>query len=61
MRALTVALLVTGIHSLYADVIPKPAPSPVESKIDWVYDYTEGKKLSKESGRPMFVVFRCER
>jgi hypothetical protein len=36
-------------------------PKPVESLINWVYRYEEGKKLAKESGKPMFVVFRCER
>jgi hypothetical protein len=39
----------------------KPEPQPVDGKIDWVFDYEEGKKLSRETGKPMFVVFRCER
>jgi hypothetical protein len=39
----------------------KPDPQPVDGKIDWVFDYEEGKKLSRETGKPMFVVFRCER
>ncbi len=38
-----------------------PAPQPVGGKIEWVFDYEEGKKLSYESGKPMFIVFRCER
>lgn len=38
-----------------------PKPQPVDGKIKWVYDYEDGKRLSKESGKPMFVVFRCER
>ena len=46
---------------LHAEAIPKPAVSPVEGNIHWVYDYAEGQKLSKETGKPMFVVFRCER
>ena len=46
---------------LHAEAIPKPAASPVEGNIHWVYDYAEGQKLSKETGKPMFVVFRCER
>jgi len=33
----------------------------IEVKIDWVYDYEKGKQLSEETGKPMFVVFRCER
>ena len=39
----------------------KPEPQPVGGKINWVYNYEEGRKLSRETGRPMFVVFRCER
>lgn len=39
----------------------KPEPLPVDGKVRWVYDYQEGKRLSRETGKPMFVVFRCER
>lgn len=38
-----------------------PKTQPVDGKIKWVYDYDEGKRQSKETGKPMFVVFRCER
>lgn len=38
-----------------------PKPTPVEGKIRWVYNYEEGKRLARESGKPMFVVLRCER
>ena len=58
---LLASMLLVGVHSLYAEAIPKPAASPVEGNIHWVYDYADGQKLSKESGKPMFVVFRCER
>ena len=44
-----------------AEKLEVPAPTPVSGKISWVYDYEEGKQLSKETGKPMFVVFRCER
>jgi hypothetical protein len=36
-------------------------PVPVTGKIEWVYSYAEGKKVARETGKPMFVVFRCER
>ena len=36
-------------------------PTPVTGKIKWVYSYAEGQKLARETGKPMFVVFRCER
>jgi len=36
-------------------------PVPVTGKIQWVFSYAEGQKLARETGKPMFVVFRCER
>ena len=39
----------------------KPEPQPLGGKIEWVYDYEQGKRASRETGKPMFVVFRCER
>lgn len=39
----------------------KPKPQKVGGTIEWVYDYEEGKRLSATTGKPMFVVFRCER
>ena len=41
-----------------ADEIP---PQPVDGKIVWIYRYADGKELARETGKPMFVVFRCER
>jgi len=37
------------------------APVPVSGKVKWIYDYAEGKELARSNGKPMFVVFRCER
>lgn len=34
---------------------------PVEGKIRWLYRYDEGKAEARKSGKPLFVVFRCER
>ncbi|MFT5526570.1 MAG: hypothetical protein ACI9G1_004063 [Pirellulaceae bacterium] len=53
-------LLVTALLDIVA-AAEKPAAVPVIGKIKWVYDYEEGKRLSSETGKPMFVVFRCER
>ncbi len=39
----------------------KIPPQPVSGKITWVYGYAEGKEAARQSGKPMFVVFRCER
>lgn len=34
---------------------------PVSGKIDWIYDYEDGQAAARKTGKPMFVVFRCER
>ena len=39
----------------------KPAPTEVSGDIDWVFDINEGQKISEDTGKPMFIVFRCER
>jgi hypothetical protein len=36
-------------------------PKPVDGSIEWVYSYEDGKRKARDSGKPMFVVFRCER
>ena len=51
-------LLLEGWAVLAGDI---PAPVPVDGKIHWVYRYEEGKRLARETGKPLFVVFRCER
>jgi hypothetical protein len=56
-----ICLIAFWVPSVSAEAIPKPATNPVSGKIDWVYDYAEGQQQSKASGKPMFVVFRCER
>ncbi|MCH7725637.1 MAG: hypothetical protein IH991_04025 [Planctomycetes bacterium] len=44
-----------------ASAVEKPKPLPIDGKIKWVFDYEQGKRLSRATGKPMFVVFRCER
>ena len=41
--------------------IEKPAATEVSGGISWMFDYEAAKRRSKESGNPLFVVFRCER
>ncbi len=36
-------------------------PDPVSGKIDWIYDYEDGQAAALKTGKPIFVVFRCER
>ncbi len=55
------SLITVGALCAAASAIEKPEPQPISGKIDWVFDYEEGKQLSRTSGKPMFVVFRCER
>ncbi|MBO09265.1 MAG: hypothetical protein CMJ68_00705 [Planctomycetaceae bacterium] len=39
----------------------KPAVQKIDGLVNWVYDYEQGRQLAKRTGKPMFVVFRCER
>lgn len=57
------SLLVASVWlgPLSAQTIKKPAVVEVDGTIEWVYNYAEGQLLSQASGKPMFVVFRCER
>lgn len=66
MRLKTVQLLTILVASVLlgpvvCDAIDKPPHVEVDGNIKWVYDYDAGKRLSQASGKPMFVVFRCER
>jgi len=54
ITAATVCLAQTGWG---ADVPAKP----VDGKIKWLPSYEEGKKEAGKTGKPLFVVFRCER
>jgi hypothetical protein len=57
--AIVVAALLLGPTA--SSAIEKPPAVEVDGNIKWVYDYDEAKLLSQASGKPMFVVFRCER
>ena len=39
----------------------KIKPQVVSGKIEWIYDYAAGQELARQTGKPLFVVFRCER
>ncbi len=55
-------LAATAAPSLaQSSTIQKPAAQKLDGLISWVYDYEQGRRLAKQTGRPMFVVFRCER
>jgi hypothetical protein len=60
--ALRLALLLGTVlgpgSALRSEEIP---PQKIPGRIDWVYRYAEGQRLAGQSGKPLFVVFRCER
>ena len=55
---LAATMLATTATSLLAEKIPA---QKVDGRIDWVGDYQRGRSLAKQTGKPMLVVFRCER
>jgi hypothetical protein len=34
--------------------------TPAAQKSIWLTDYDKARRLARESGKPIFVVFRCE-
>lgn len=50
--------LLCGHAARAADTI---APQAVDGKIKWVYSLAEARREARAGGKPMFVVFRCER
>ncbi len=67
MKRLLFAMWVFVSLGLFAMPAPicaaqdKPPATEVDGNIDWVFDYEQGKQISQDTGKPMFVVFRCER
>jgi hypothetical protein len=57
-RLICVAWAIHAIPAARADDVPA---NPVDGTISWLYSYEEGKQLARDSGKPMLVVFRCER
>ena len=61
LLALMTSSLLVGLCPVSLLAAEAPAAQPIDGKIKWVYDYEQGKRLSQQTGKPMFVVFRCER
>jgi hypothetical protein len=40
--------------------IPAAAANPDPAKTGWLADYAAAKAAAKRSGKPIFLVFRCE-
>jgi hypothetical protein len=34
---------------------------PVTGNIQWIDSYAEGQEIARATGKPIWVVFRCER
>ncbi len=60
-KLILMSVLLIGGACIAARGAEKPAQQDISGKIEWVYDYEEGRRASRETGRPMFIVFRCER
>ncbi len=60
-RIATLGLAVVWGAVSLAAAAERPEPQPLSGKINWVFDYEEGKRLSRDSGKPLFVIIRCER
>jgi hypothetical protein len=58
MQNVVVLAVLVAASGVSAEPIP---PQKVDGKINWVYGYAEGQRLARETGKPLFVVFRCER
>ena len=58
-KAFLAVLALAGLATpAWGEEIP---PQPVDGKINWVYTYAEGQRQARATGKPLFVVFRCER
>ena len=64
MRFRSVTLPLSALTLLLAVPLAgagRKAPAPDDKdKPHWLTDYEQARKLAHASGRPIFVVFRCE-
>ena len=56
-----VGLMTFGMGSLTALAARVPAPVPQSREVAWQTDYSSAQEAARQSGKPLFVVFRCER
>ena len=61
LRLVFVTLLVClPLRETPGTTAEKVAVQKVDGKIEWVYSYQTGKQQARQTGKPLFVVFRCE-
>lgn len=59
---MTLSILHLGLAAILCQLPTTDGPArPVDGKITWIHSYAAGKKLAAQNGKPLFVVFRCER
>ena len=61
LAVLAVSAFAVRMTAAEAEPIASIPSTPVTGKIQWVLNYSEGQKLARETGKPLLVVFRCER
>ena len=64
MKHYTFGLIAIGLFlatQLVDAAFESPPRQDIDGKISWIFDYEDGKAESSRTGKPMFVVFRCER
>jgi hypothetical protein len=54
MRKLILSLLAAGMFALPAQTAESG------DDINWIGDYQQALKLARESGKPIFLEYRCE-
>jgi hypothetical protein len=59
MRKWSVAVLALGAVTL-AEATAAPPLSPVANNQGWFTSYEAARAAARQSGKPLFVVFRCE-
>jgi len=54
--------MTAGMGSLTALAAREPAPQVrSQQEVVWQTDYSSAQDAARKSGKPLFVVFRCER
>jgi hypothetical protein len=60
MKTLLFSLLLSTMP-MWCFAQEKPQSTPVDGKIEWVFDLEQARKKARDSDKPVFIVFRCER
>jgi hypothetical protein len=50
-----------ALFALVLGACAAPAPAADDTGAGWITDYGKAKAVARASGKPIFLVFRCER